>query len=247
MSKQATEASSNPLAEAAGTTASPPALSASWRRSLFVGRARLLTTLAVGLAVLVYALDLTVVSTAAPTIIGEFHDQELFGWLFAAYSVPVAATTLLYGRLGDVYGCKRPFSAALLGFLAASVACGFATSMAQLIAFRVLQGLCAGAIFPLSIAIIASVYPIEQRARGFSVVPSAFAFASVLGPTAGGFITAALGWRWIFFLNIPIVLIALTVLTLVYHERQAPRRLTLRDIDMLVLQRYLARLTCSDR
>jgi MFS family permease len=104
--------------------------------------------------------------------------------------------------------------------------------MAQLIAFRALQGICAGAIFPFSVAIIADVFPIEQRARGFSIVPSAFAFSSVLGPTAGGFITTGLGWRWIFFLNVPVVLIALGVLTLVYHESAPMRRLALRDIDI---------------
>lgn len=197
-----------------------------------LGSVRLLTTLAVGLAILIYALDLTVVATAAPTIIGEFHSIGLFGWLFSAYSIPVAATTLLYGRLADVYGRKRLFSAIMIGFLLASVGCGLAPNMLALIAFRALQGLCAGAIFPLSVAIIADVYPIEQRARGFSIVPSAFAFASVLGPTAGGFITAGLGWRWIFFLNVPVVLIALGVLTLVYHESVPARRLALRDIDL---------------
>lgn len=194
--------------------------------------ARLLTTLAVGLAILIYALDLTVMSTAAPTIIAQFHDISLYGWLFSAYSIPVAATTLLYGRLGDVFGRKRLFTAAMLGFLLGSMACALSGNMAELIAFRAVQGLFAGAIFPCSVAIIASVYPIEQRARGFSIVPSAFAFASVLGPTAGGFLTQGPGWRWIFLLNVPVVLIAVTVLTLVYHEGALTRRLALRDIDV---------------
>ena len=193
---------------------------------------RLLITLAVGLAVLIYALDLTVVSTAAPTIVGEFHGLGLLGWLFSAYAIPATAMTLLYGRLADMYGRKRLFVIVMAGFLACSLACGFAGSMLQLIIFRAVQGIFAGATFPLAVGIIADVYPIEQRARGFSIVPSTFAFASVLGPTLGGFLTATVGWRWIFFINTPVVLLAVGMLLTVYHEGTVRRQLTLRQIDL---------------
>src|SRR5205807_3179571 len=106
------------------------------------GSATVLITLAVGVAVLIYALDLTVVATAAPTIVGEFHALGLYGWLFSAYAIPATATTLLYGRLADVYGRKRLFAIVMAGFLAGSVACGLAGSMLQLVVFRALQGLC---------------------------------------------------------------------------------------------------------
>jgi EmrB/QacA subfamily drug resistance transporter len=191
-----------------------------------------LITLAVGVAVLIYALDLTVVATAAPTIVGEFHALGLYGWLFSAYAIPATATTLLYGRLADVYGRKRLFAIVMAGFLAGSVACGLAGSMLQLVVFRALQGLCAGATFPLAVGIIADVYPIEQRARGFSIVPFTFALASVLGPTAGGFITDSLGWRWIFFLNVPVVVLAIGILAVVYYEDRPAGQATLRHVDV---------------
>src|SRR5438094_10309350 len=106
----------------------------------------------------------------------------------------------------------------MAGFLLSSVACGLSASFLELVIFRAFQGAFAGATFPLAVAVIADVYPIERRAQGFSIVPSTFAFASVLGPTAGGFLTDGPGWRWIFFLNIPVVLLAVGVLQTVYPE-----------------------------
>jgi EmrB/QacA subfamily drug resistance transporter len=193
----------------------------------------LLVTVAVGLAVLIYALDTTVVSTAAPTIVGEFHALGLYGWLFSAYTIPATCTALLYGRLADVFGRKRLFAAVMVGFLLSSVACGLSTSFLMLVIFRAIQGTFAGATFPLAVAIIADVYPIERRAQGFSVVPSTFAFASVLGPTAGGILAAGPGWRWIFWINVPIILLAIGVLWTVYHEGAPRRKATLAEVDLI--------------
>jgi EmrB/QacA subfamily drug resistance transporter len=197
------------------------------------GKATLWVTLAVALAILIFALDATVVSTAAPTIISEFHTLGLYGWLFSAYTIPAAATTLLYGRLADLVGRKRLFRVVMAGFLLSSLGCGLSTSFLSLVIFRAFQGIFAGATFPVAVAIIADVYPIERRAQGFSVVPSTFAFASVLGPIVGGLLTAGPGWRWIFFFNVPVVLFAVGVLQLVYHEGAPRRRVTFGEIDLL--------------
>src|SRR5262249_22597086 len=132
------------------------------------------TTIAVALMVLLFALDLTVVATALPTITSEFHRAALYGWLFAAYAIPVTATTLLYGRVADILGRRRLFAIVVLGFLGGSICCGVAKSMGELVGFRAVQGIFAGAIFPLAIGIIADIYPMERRAQGFSIVPTMF-------------------------------------------------------------------------
>ena len=174
------------------------------------------TTIAVALMVLLFALDLTVVATALPTITSQFHGAALYGWVFSAYAIPVTATTLLYGRIADILGRRRLFVIVVLGFLGGSILCGLSQSMVQLVIFRAAQGIFAGAIFPLAIGIIADIYPLERRAQGFSIVPTAFALAAVLGPIAGGFLTDTVGWRWIFFLNIPVVVAALTIFLTTY-------------------------------
>ncbi|MGH2346347.1 MAG: MFS transporter, partial [Chloroflexota bacterium] len=94
------------------------------------------TTISVALMVLLFALDLTVVATALPTITGEFHGAALYGWVFSAYAIPVTATTLLYGRIADILGRRRLFSIVVLGFLGGSILCGFSQSMVELVIFR---------------------------------------------------------------------------------------------------------------
>lgn len=180
------------------------------------------TTISVALMVLLFALDLTVVATALPTITSEFHGAALYGWVFSAYAIPVTATTLLYGRIADILGRRRLFIIIVLGFLGGSILCGFSQSMVELVIFRAVQGIFAGAIFPLAIGIIADTYPMERRAQGFSIVPTMFALAAVLGPTAGGFLTDSVGWRWIFFLNIPVVAAALAIFLTTYAPAARP-------------------------
>ncbi|HWE60671.1 MAG TPA: MFS transporter [Chloroflexota bacterium] len=190
------------------------------------------TTISVALMVLLFALDLTVVATALPTITGEFHGAALYGWVFSAYAIPVTATTLLYGRIADILGRRRLFTIVVIGFLGGSIFCGFSQSMVELVIFRAVQGIFAGAIFPLAIGIIADIYPMERRAQGFSIVPTMFALAAVLGPTAGGFLTDTVGWRWIFFLNIPVVVAALTIFLRTYAPTaRASSAVGLGDLD----------------
>lgn len=190
------------------------------------------TTVSVALMVLLFALDLTVVATALPTITSEFHGSALYGWVFSAYAIPVTVTTLLYGRLADMLGRRRLFTVVVLGFLCGSVLCGLAQSMAELVVFRIVQGLFAGAIFPLAVAVIADTYPLERRAQGFSIVPTTYALAAVLGPTAGGFLADTVGWRWIFFLNVPIIALALAVFLRTYPGARYPSSSRLADLDI---------------
>jgi EmrB/QacA subfamily drug resistance transporter len=191
------------------------------------------TTISAALMVLLFALDLTVVATALPTITAEFHGAALYGWVFAAYAIPITATTLLYGRIADILGRRRLFTIVALGFLAGSICCGLAQSMGAMVSFRAVQGIFAGAIFPLAIGIIADTYPMERRAQGFSIVPTMFALAAVLGPTAGGLLTDTVGWRWIFFLNIPVVIAALTIFLRTYAPAaRASSSVRLGDLDL---------------
>jgi EmrB/QacA subfamily drug resistance transporter len=191
----------------------------------------LLVTIAVGLAVLIYALDQTIVASALPLITSQLQGINLYGWVFSAYTISATATTLLYGRLGDLTNRRRLFVIAMSGFLAGSILCGLAPNMPMLVAFRSMQGLFGGATFPLAIGIIADTYPIERRAQGFVIIPMTYAVASVMGPLVGGFIAQNLGWRMIFFINIPVVLTAIFLLTSTYRAPVRHGRLSLQDLD----------------
>jgi EmrB/QacA subfamily drug resistance transporter len=190
-----------------------------------------IVTIAVGIAVLIYALDQTIVASALPIISADLQGITLYGWVFAAYTIAATATTLLYGRLGDLTNRRRLFIIAMSGFLAGSILCGLAPNMPLLIAFRGMQGLFGGATFPLAIRIIADTYPIERRAQGFVIVPTTYALASVLGPLVGGFIAQNIGWRMIFFINVPIVITAITLLMSSYRAPLTHGRLRWQDLD----------------
>lgn len=190
-----------------------------------------LVSLAVGIAVLIYALDQTIVASALPIISADLQGINLYGWVFSAYTIAATATTLLYGRLGDLTNRRRLFVIAMSGFLAGSILCGLAPNMPLLVGFRAMQGLFGGATFPLAIGIIADTYPIERRAQGFVIVPTTYAVAAVMGPLVGGFIAQNIGWRMIFFINIPIVITAITLLTSSYRAPVRHGRLRWQDLD----------------
>jgi EmrB/QacA subfamily drug resistance transporter len=190
------------------------------------------TTYAVAVMLMLYALDITIIATALPTITAELHGAALYGWAFAAYTIPATTTTLLYGRIADIVGRRRLFPIIAIGFLVGSLLCAGALSMLQLVLARVVQGMFAGAIFPLAVGIIADTYPMERRAAGFAIVPTVFAFASVLGPVLGGLITDSVGWRWLFLLNVPLIALALVVFLRTYPSGlQQPSALRLSQLD----------------
>ncbi|HXH04979.1 MAG TPA: MDR family MFS transporter, partial [Vicinamibacterales bacterium] len=155
------------------------------------------------LGMLLGALEATVVSTAMPTVIARLGGLEHYSWVFSAYLLASTASVPVWGRLSDLRGRRRLYLIGIAIFLLGSALAGAAQSMIQLVAARAVQGLGAGAILPLAMTIVGEIYTLEERARMQAVFSGVWGVASILGPLAGGYITDALSWRWIFLLNIP--------------------------------------------
>jgi len=163
------------------------------------------------LGMLLAALNQTIVATALPRIVGELGGVDHYSWVFSAYMLGATVTTPIYGRLSDVYGRRPFFVAGILIFMAGAVISGTASGMAQLIAGRAVQGLGAGALIPLAVATIGDLIPPSERGRWQGLTGAVFGFASVIGPTTGGWISDHADWRWVFFVSLPVGLIALAV------------------------------------
>src|ERR1700751_65191 len=182
------------------------------------------------LVVLLAALDQTIVSTALPTIVGDLGGLSHLSWVVAAYLLTSTVTGPLYGKLGDLYGRKIVIQAAIVIFLVGSALCGLAQNMAELISFRALQGLGAGGLVVVAIAVIGDVIPPRDRGRYQGYFGAVFGVSTVIGPLIGGFFVDNLSWNWIFYINLPVGLVALDVIAVAFHSR--PDR-TRRSIDYL--------------
>jgi EmrB/QacA subfamily drug resistance transporter len=175
------------------------------------------------------ALDQSIVGTSIRTIADDLHGLSVQAWVTTAYLITSTITTPIYGKLGDLYGRKKLFLFAITQFLFGSAACSFATSMPMLAALRALQGLGAGGLFTLVLAIIGDIVSPRERAKYTGYFMGVFATSSVLGPVAGGLfagqdsILGITGWRWVFLVNVPIGLAALVVVTRNLHLRHVPR------------------------
>lgn len=173
---------------------------------------------------LLSALDQTIVSTALPTIAKDLHGLDKLSWVATAFLITSAVTTPIYGKISDLFGRKKIFLIAIVTFLVGSILCGFAQDMNQLILARGLQGVGAGGLFSLVLAIVGDVIPPRQRGRYTGYFGAVFGLSSVVGPLLGGFLTESLSWRWVFFINIPLGIIALitvaTKLHLAVHRRE---------------------------
>ncbi|KAA0597273.1 EmrB/QacA subfamily drug resistance transporter [Azospirillum lipoferum] len=158
----------------------------------------------VALAMLMAAMDQTIVATALPTMASQFGGLEMLPWVVTAYLLTSTTTTPIYGKLSDLYGRKRVLQTAILLFLAGSVLCAAAQSMTQLILFRGLQGLGGGGLMSLAFTIIGDVVAPRERGRYQGMIGGVFALASVAGPLLGGIFTETIGWHWIFLINLPL-------------------------------------------
>ncbi|MFK4148170.1 DHA2 family efflux MFS transporter permease subunit [Streptomyces sp. NPDC004065] len=182
------------------------------------------------LGLLLAALDQTIVSTALPTIVSDLGGLEHLSWVVTAYLLASTAATPLWGKLGDQYGRKKLFQTAIVIFLIGSALCGTARDMPQLIGFRALQGLGGGGLIVLSMAIVGDVVSPRRRGRYQGLFGAVFGATSVLGPLLGGLFTEHLSWRWVFYVNLPVGIVALAVIAAALH---IPRRSQRHVIDYL--------------
>ena len=186
-------------------------------------RGVLLVISALLLGMLLAALDQTIVSTALPTIVGDLGGASHIAWIVTAYLVTSTVSTPLWGKLGDLYGRKSFFQAAIVIFLAGSALSGLSRTLEMLIAFRALQGLGAGGLMVGAQAIIGDIVSPRERGRYQGLFGAVFAVATVVGPLLGGFLTQHASWRWVFYINVPIGAVALVVTAVVLpaHMRGA--------------------------
>ncbi|HWF82578.1 MAG TPA: MFS transporter [Streptosporangiaceae bacterium] len=187
------------------------------------------------LGMLLAALDQTIVATALPTIAGDLHDLSRLSWVVTAYLLASTVSTPLWGKLGDLYGRKVFFQAAIVIFLIGSVLAGLSQSMTELIIFRALQGIGGGGLMVGAQTIVADVVPPRERGRYQGFFGAVFGVTSVLGPLIGGFFVDTLSWRWVFYVNLPIGVIALAVVAVVLPGGQRRERHTVDYLGTIMI------------
>jgi len=175
---------------------------------------RVRTQIVVGvlLGLFLAALDQTVVGTALPRIVTDLHGNDIYTWAFTSYLLTATISGPIYGKLSDLYGRRPILLFAVAVFLTGSLLCGFSQEMWQLVAFRGLQGLGAGALFPVALAVIGDLYDASERGKYQGLVGAVFGLSSLVGPAIGGVITDTIGWHWVFFVNLPIGAVVFAVI-----------------------------------
>jgi len=179
---------------------------------------RPLVLISVMLAMFVGAVEATIVTTAMPVIASELGGFSRYSWVFSAYLLMSTVTVLVYGKLADLYGRKPILFIGLTIFLLGSILCGFATTMEQLIFFRLIQGAGAGAVLPIATTIIGDIYSTEERAKIQGYLASVWGISAVLGPVIGGVIVHYFNWKYVFWVNVPLGILAMIGIGLYLHE-----------------------------
>src|ERR1700737_2901333 len=154
-------------------------------------------------AMAMVAIEATIVSTAMPQIVTELGGLRLYSWVFSSFLLAQTAMTVVFGKLADIFGRKPVMLAGIAIFLVGSVLAGFAWSMPSMIVFRLIQGVGAGAIQPITLTIVGDLFPARERGKVQGYLASVWAISAVLGPMVGGFIIRDVSWSWIFWVNVP--------------------------------------------
>jgi EmrB/QacA subfamily drug resistance transporter len=202
---------------------------------------RRLVTLALFVATFLVALDTSVVSTAMPTVIGQIGGIQLYAWVFSAYLLSSTVTMPIYGKLADLFGRKPVLLSGTALFLLGSMLCGQSQTMEQLIGFRLLQGLGAGGMLPITQTILGDIFPLEQRARITGLFSTVWGVSGLLGPGVGGFLTEHASWRWVFYVNFPLCVVSMVLISRFLHEHIQRRR---HSIDYLGAAALSASVAC---
>jgi EmrB/QacA subfamily drug resistance transporter len=179
------------------------------------------------LVLLLASLDQTIVSTALPTIVGDLGGLNHISWVVTAYLLSSTVAGPLYGKFGDLYGRKTVLQAAIVIFLVGSALCGLSQSMIQLIGFRALQGLGAGGLIVVTLAVVGDIIPPRERGKYQGYFGAVFGLSTIIGPLAGGFLVDNLSWRWIFYVNLPIGIVALSAIAVAFRSHTTSRRHTM--------------------
>ncbi|HEV3311621.1 MAG TPA: MFS transporter, partial [Chloroflexota bacterium] len=203
-------------------------------------RARAIVLGAVLMGLFLAALDQTVVGTALPRIVTDLHGNSLYTWVVTAYLLSSTITVPIYGKLSDVYGRKIMMLVGVTIFLIGSALSGLSQNMTELILFRGLQGLGAGAMFPISLAVIGDLFTPRERGRYQGLFGGVFGLSFIVGPFIGGWITDNISWHWVFYVNLPVGLAALAIIAAFLPNFHPPIRTSARELDYLGIAVFTA-------
>ena len=184
-----------------------------------------MVTLAVFITTFMSAIEGTIVSTAMPTIVSDLDGLAIMSWVVSVFLLMTAVSTPIYGKLADSIGRRPVFLFGIGIFVVGSALCGLSTNMVELIIFRAIQGLGSGAIQTAGATVLADMYPIDKRAKMLGLTSAFWGLASVIAPVLGGLIVQQLSWHWVFFINVPIGIIAFLIVQFFLHEEKSRGKL----------------------